>query len=145
MAQKVIWHPNMAPSFLLLHVITNKKSLKFTQIGRLLSASRASPQKHVPTTLVGIPVDIYTLLLPAIVVACWHIITLYLQCRTSLLNKSKYIQTLAIFCNYPAFLIIFKMCICLLNVFNVLESFSWNSGEHKCLNVSYLPLFIPIT
>ena len=61
MAQKVIWHPNMAPSFLLLHVITNEKSLKFTQIGRLLSASHASPQKHVPTTLVGIPVDIYTL------------------------------------------------------------------------------------
>ena len=52
----------MAPSFLLLHVITNEKSLKFTQIGRLLSASRASPQKHVPSTLVGIPVDIYTLL-----------------------------------------------------------------------------------
>ena len=51
----------MAPSFLLLHVITNEKSLKFTQIGRLLSASRASPQKHVPTTLVGIPVDMYTL------------------------------------------------------------------------------------
>ena len=51
----------MAPSFLLLHVITNEKSLKFTQIGRLLSASRASPQKHVPTTLVSIPVDIYTL------------------------------------------------------------------------------------
>ena len=61
MAQKVIWHPNMAPSFLLLHVITNEKSLKSTQIGRLLSASRASQQKHVPTTLVGIPVDIYTL------------------------------------------------------------------------------------
>ena len=61
MAQKVIWHPNMAPSFLLFHVITNQKSLKFTQIGRLLSASRASPHKHVPTTLVGIPVDIYTL------------------------------------------------------------------------------------
>ena len=56
----------MAPSFLLLHVITNEKSLKFTQIGRLLSASRASPQKHVPTTLVGIPVDIYTLVDPAL-------------------------------------------------------------------------------
>ena len=54
----------MAPSFLLLHIITNEKTLKFTQIGRLLSASRASPQKHVPTTLVGIPVDIYTLSLP---------------------------------------------------------------------------------
>ena len=26
-------YPNMAPSFLLLHVITNEKSLKFTQIG----------------------------------------------------------------------------------------------------------------
>ena len=64
MAQKVIWHPNMAPSVLLLHVITNEKSLKFTQIGRLLSASRASLQKHVPTTLVGIPVDIYTLTKP---------------------------------------------------------------------------------
>ena len=64
MAQKVIWHPNMAPSFLLLQVITNEKSLKFTQIGRLLSASRASPQKNVPTTLVGIPVDIYTLTKP---------------------------------------------------------------------------------
>ena len=49
----------MAPSFLLLHVITNEKFLKFAQIGRLLSASRASPQKHVPTTLVVIPVDIY--------------------------------------------------------------------------------------
>ena len=66
MAQKVIWHPNMAPSFLLLHVITNEKSLKFTEIGRLLSASRASPQKHVPTTLVGIPVDIYTLVVPTL-------------------------------------------------------------------------------
>ena len=51
----------MEPSFLLLHVITNEKSLKFTQIGRLLSASRASQQKHVPTNLVGIPIDIYTL------------------------------------------------------------------------------------
>ena len=54
MTQKVIWHLNMAPSFLWLHIITNEKTLKFTQIGRLLSASRASPQKHVPTTLVGI-------------------------------------------------------------------------------------------
>ena len=54
----------MAPSFLLLHIITNEKTLKFTQIGRLLSASRTSPQKHVPTTLVGIPVDIYTLSRP---------------------------------------------------------------------------------
>ena len=40
MAQKVIWHPNMAPSFLLLHIITNEKSLKFTQIGRLLRLPR---------------------------------------------------------------------------------------------------------
>ena len=55
----------MAPSFLLLHIITNEKTLKFTQIGRLLSASHASPQKHVPTTLVGIPVDIYTLVVPS--------------------------------------------------------------------------------
>ena len=36
-------------------------TLKFTQIGRLLAASRFSPQKHVSTTLVGIPVVIYTL------------------------------------------------------------------------------------
>ena len=35
--------------------------MKFTQIGRFLAASRFSPQKHVPTTLVGIPVVIYTL------------------------------------------------------------------------------------
>ena len=59
----------MAPSFLLLH-ITNEKTLKFTQIGRLLSASRASPQKHVPTTLAGIPVDIYTLP-ESTCIECW--------------------------------------------------------------------------
>ena len=39
MTQKVIWHRNMAPSFLLLHVITNEKTLKLTQIDRLLAAS----------------------------------------------------------------------------------------------------------
>ena len=81
MAQKVIWHPNMAPSFLLLHVIINENSLKFTQIGRLLSASRASPQKHVPTTLVGIPVDIYTLTLP------YGLDTYVTQLLTNLLTK----------------------------------------------------------
>ena len=51
----------MAPSFLLLHVITNEKILKLKQIDRLPALPRFSPQKHVPTTLVGIPVDIYTL------------------------------------------------------------------------------------
>ena len=63
MAQKVIWHPNMAPSFSLLH-ITNEMTLKLKQIDRLPALPRFSPQKHVPTTLVGIPVDIYT---------CWYI------------------------------------------------------------------------
>ena len=61
MAQKVIRHPNMAPFFLLLHDITNEKTLKLKQIYRLPALPRFSPQKHVPTTLVGIPVDIYTL------------------------------------------------------------------------------------
>ena len=61
MTQKVIWHPNVAPSFLLLHVITNEKTWKLKQIDRLPALPRFSPQKHVPTTLVGIPVDIYTL------------------------------------------------------------------------------------
>ena len=52
----------MVPSFLLLHVITNEKTLKLKQIDRLPALPRFSPQKHVPTTLVGIPVDIYTLI-----------------------------------------------------------------------------------
>ena len=52
----------MAPSFLLLQVITNEKTLKLMQIDRLPALPRFSPQKHVPTTLVGIPVDIYTLI-----------------------------------------------------------------------------------
>ena len=61
MTQKVIWYPNMAPYILLLHVITNEKTLKLKQIGRLPALPRFPPQKHVPTTLGGIPVDIYTL------------------------------------------------------------------------------------
>ena len=61
MVQKVIWHPNIAPSFLLLHDITNEKTLNVKQVDRLPAFPRFSPQKHVPTTLVGIPVDIYTL------------------------------------------------------------------------------------
>ena len=44
-----------------LHVITNEKTLKLKQIDRLPALPRFSPQKHVLTTLVGIPVDIYTL------------------------------------------------------------------------------------
>ena len=32
MTQKVIWHPNTAPSFFLLYVITNEKTLKLKQI-----------------------------------------------------------------------------------------------------------------
>ena len=51
----------MAPSFLLLQAITNEKTLKLKQIDRLPALPRLPPQKHVPTTLVGIPVDIYTL------------------------------------------------------------------------------------
>ena len=51
----------MAPSFILLHVITNEKTLKLKQIDRLPALPRFSPQKHVPITLVGIPVVIYTL------------------------------------------------------------------------------------
>ena len=51
----------MASSFLLLHVIANEKTLKFKQIDRLPALPRFQPQKHVPTTLVGIPVDIYPL------------------------------------------------------------------------------------
>ena len=45
----------MAPSFLLLYVITNEKTLKLSQIDWLLAASKIFPQKHVPTTLVDIP------------------------------------------------------------------------------------------
>ena len=51
----------MSPSFLLLHDITNEKILKLEQIDRLPALKRFWPQKHVPTTPVGIPVDIYTL------------------------------------------------------------------------------------
>ena len=51
----------MAPSFLLLHDIINEKTLKLKQIDRLPALPRFSPQKYVPTTLVGTPVDIYTL------------------------------------------------------------------------------------
>ena len=39
----------------------NEKILKLKQIDRLLATSKIFPQKHVPTTLVGIPVGIYTL------------------------------------------------------------------------------------
>ena len=48
----------MVPTFLLLHDITNEKTLKLKQIDGLPALPRFSPQKHVPTTLVGIPVDI---------------------------------------------------------------------------------------
>ena len=51
----------MAQSFLLLYIITNETTLKLTQIDRLLAASKIFLQKHVRTTLVGIPVVIYTL------------------------------------------------------------------------------------
>ena len=64
MTQKVILHPNMATYILLLDVISNEKTLKLKQIGRLPALPRFPPQKHVPTTLVGIPVDIYTLVTP---------------------------------------------------------------------------------
>ena len=60
MTQKVIRYPNMAPSFLLLHVITNEKTLKLKQVDWFLALPRFPPQKHV-TTLVGIPVVTYTL------------------------------------------------------------------------------------
>ena len=43
MTQKMIWHPNIAPSFLLLYVITDKKTLKLTKIDRLLAASKIFP------------------------------------------------------------------------------------------------------
>ena len=46
------WHPNISPIFLLLYAITNEKTFKFTQIGRLLAACIFSLQKLVPTTLV---------------------------------------------------------------------------------------------
>ena len=39
--------------------------MKLTQIDRLPAYPRFSPQKHVPTTLVGIPVVIYTLVVPS--------------------------------------------------------------------------------
>ena len=58
----------MAPSFLLLYVITNEKTLKLRQVDRLPALPRFSPQKHVPTTLVGIPVVIYTLSLSTVTV-----------------------------------------------------------------------------
>ena len=41
--QKVIWHPNMSPTFLLLYAITNEKTLKLTQIDRMLAASKIIP------------------------------------------------------------------------------------------------------
>ena len=37
---KVTLHPNKAPTFLLLHAITNEKTVKLMQIDRLLSASK---------------------------------------------------------------------------------------------------------
>ena len=73
MAQKVICHSNMAPSFLLLHDITNEKTLKLKQIDRLPALPRFSPQKHVPTTLVGIPIVIYTLHAPADKFLTWSV------------------------------------------------------------------------
>ena len=51
----------MVQSFLLLHVITNEKTLKLKQVDGLPALPGFSPQKHVPTALVGIPVVIYTL------------------------------------------------------------------------------------
>ena len=51
----------MATYILLLDVITNEKTLKLKQIGRLPALPRFPLQKHIPTTLVGIPVDIYSL------------------------------------------------------------------------------------
>ena len=45
----------MAPTFLLLYAITNYKTVKLTQIDRIPAASCASPQNHVPITLIGIP------------------------------------------------------------------------------------------
>ena len=53
--QNVKLHPNKPPTFLLLYPITNEKPVKLMQLNRLLSASKTSPQKHVPMTLVGIP------------------------------------------------------------------------------------------
>ena len=43
----------MAPTFLLLYVITNEKTVKLMQIDRL--TARLILQKHIPITLVGIP------------------------------------------------------------------------------------------
>ena len=68
----------MVTYILLLHVITNEKTLKLKQIGRLPALPRFPPQKHVPTTLVGIPVDMVTVTLTpwdgttAIKVGHWH-------------------------------------------------------------------------
>ena len=45
----------MAPPFLLLYTITNKKTVKLMQVDRLLSASKTSPAEHIPITLVRIP------------------------------------------------------------------------------------------
>ena len=45
----------MASTFLLLYAITNEKTVKLTQVDRIPAASCASPHKHVPITLVGVP------------------------------------------------------------------------------------------
>ena len=45
----------MTQTFLLLYAITNDKTKIGSHGPRLPAASRASPQKHVPITLVGIP------------------------------------------------------------------------------------------
>ena len=44
----------MAPTFSLLYAITNEKAVNLTQIDRITAAFRASPQKHVKITLLGI-------------------------------------------------------------------------------------------
>ena len=41
--QKLALHPNKPPTFLLLYAITNEKTVKLMQIGRLQSASATSP------------------------------------------------------------------------------------------------------
>ena len=41
--QKVKFHPNKPPNFLLLYSITNEKTVKLMQIDRLLPASKTSP------------------------------------------------------------------------------------------------------
>ena len=43
--QKVKLNPNKPPTFLLLYAITNEKTVKLTQIDRLLSASKTSPSE----------------------------------------------------------------------------------------------------